>query len=413
MARILLLTPQIPYPPHQGTTIRNFNIIRGVSSEHDLSLLSYWSKENPDVEEAVKVLSEYCFNIKIRPQLPRSYLKRLFQLVSSAIPDMANRLRSKAFDDAIVNIMNAEKKKNGRSFDIIQIEGIEMASAIPIIRETDSRTKIIFDNHNAESSLQKRAYEIDRSQPRRWPLAAYSFIQTKRLQEYEKWACESVDHVVSVSEKDLQNIKQFAPHIRASVIPNSIDVEQYLDMAARSMINFDLVFIGKMDYRPNVDAVLWFAENVWPEICSHRSQTTWAVVGQNPHSRLDALRKLSGVTVTGKVDSIHPYLAGASVVILPFRIGSGTRLKFIEAMASGKATVSTSLGAEGFDVNSGDEVIIADEPRLFTEAIISLMRDPERRIQLGQSARAYARSYDYRLVNKKFDTIYDKLTINQ
>jgi glycosyltransferase involved in cell wall biosynthesis len=413
MARILLLTPQIPYPPHQGTTIRNFNIIRGVSSRHDLALLSYWSKEKPDVEQAVKVLGEYCFNIQIRPQLPRSYLRRLFQLVSSATPDMANRLRSQDFDDAIVNIMKAEKKKNGQPFDIIQIEGIEMASAIPIIREADSTIKIIFDNHNAEFSLQKRAYKTDRSQPRRWPLAAYSFIQTRRLQKYEKWACESVDHMVAVSENDLQNIKQLAPHIRASVIPNSLDVEEYLDMATRSTINFDLVFIGKMDYRPNVDAVLWFAENVWPEICSHRSHTTWAVVGQNPHSRLDALRNLSGVTITGKVDSIHPYLAGASVVILPFRIGSGTRLKFIEAMASGKATVSTSLGAEGFDVNSGDEVIIADEPRRFTEAIISLMRDPERRIQLGQNAQAFARSYDYRLVNKKFDAIYDELTITQ
>jgi glycosyltransferase involved in cell wall biosynthesis len=411
MARILLLTPQIPYPPQQGTTIRNFNIIRGVSSRHDLALLSYWSKENPDIEQAVKVIGEYCFNIQIRPQLPRSHLQRLFQLLSSAAPDMANRLRSDDFDYAIVQIMKAEKEKNGRSFDIVQVEGIEMASAIPIIRETDMTTKIVFDNHNAESSLQKRAYETDRSHPRRWPLAAYSFIQTKRLQKYEKWACESVDHVVAVSEKDLRNIKQLAPHIRASVIPNSIDVGEYMDMETSSTINFDLVFIGKMDYRPNVDAVLWFAENVWPKIYSHRSQTTWAVVGQNPHSRLRALRNLRGVTVTGKVDSIHPYLAGASVVILPFRIGSGTRLKFIEAMASGRATVSTSLGAEGFDVTSGDEVIIADDPQRFIEAIISLMRDPDRRIQLGRKAQAFAKNYDYRLVNKKFDAIYDELTI--
>ncbi len=411
MARILLLTPQIPYPPQQGTTIRNFNIIRGVSSRHDLALLSYWSKENPDIEQAVKVIGEYCFNIQLRPQLPRSHLQRLFQLLSSASPDMANRLRSEDFDDAIVQTMKAEKEKNGRSFDIIQVEGIEMASAIPIIRETDMTTKIVFDNHNAESSLQKRAYETDRSHPRRWPLAAYSFIQTKRLQKYEKWACESVDHVVAVSEKDLRNIKQLAPHIRASVIPNSIDVSEYMDMETSSTINFDLVFIGKMDYRPNVDAVLWFAENVWPKIYSHRSQTTWAVVGQNPHSRLRALRNRRGVTVTGKVDSIHPYLAGASVVILPFRIGSGTRLKFIEAMASGRATVSTSLGAEGFDVTSGDEVIIADEPQRFIEAIISLIRDPDRRIQLGRKAQAFAINYDYRLVNKKFDAIYDELTI--
>ena len=413
MARILLLTPQVPYPPHQGTTIRNFNIIRGVSDRHDLSLLTYYTKENTDVEQAVKVLDEYCINIQIWPQRHRSNLRRLFQFVSSAAPDMANRLRSQDFDHAIGQIMNLEKKINGRPFDIIQIEGIEMASVIPIIREIDSTTKIIFDNHNAESSLQKRAYETDRSNPRRWPLAAYSFIQTRRLQEYEKWACESVDHVVAVSEKDLQNIKLLAPKIWASVVPNSIDVEKYMDMATRSTINFDLVFIGKMDYRPNVDAVLWFAENVWPAIYRHRSLSTWAVVGQNPHSRLDALRNLSGVTVTGKVDSIHPYLAGASIVILPFRIGSGTRLKFIEAMAAGKAMVSTSLGAEGFDVKSGEEVIIADEAQQFIEGINSLMRDPERRIQLGQKAQAFARSYDYRLVNKKFDAIYDRFTITQ
>ncbi len=411
MARILLLTPQLPYPPHQGTTVRNFNIIRGVAERHELALLSYWSGDKSELDLALMVLGEYCFKIDYKLCRPRSNLKRFSQLITNAAPDMANRLKSTEFEEGLVEMMRVEEKQSGRPFDVVQIEGIEMANTIPIIREFNPESKIVFDNHNAESSLQRRAYETDKSQPGRWPLAAYSYVQSVRLQRYEKWACELVDHVVAVSDKDLEKIRELAPNIRATVISNSIDVEEYRELEGKSTAFFDLVLIGKMDYRPNVDAALWFADNVWPIVYGKRPQTTWGLIGQQPHSRLDRLANIKGITITGKVDSIHPYLAGASLVILPFRIGSGTRLKFIEAMAAGKATVSTSLGAEGFEVKSGQELLIADDPEQFAQAIDKLLRDTKGRNQMGEKARVFSKKYDFRLVNRQFDDIYDELAM--
>jgi len=409
VARILLLTPQLPYPPHQGTTHRNFNIIRSISERHDLTLLSLWTGEESELDLGLKVLGQYCFKIEKVRQQPRSNLKRFSQLFSSSAPDMANRLRSAKFKERLIEILRTEQNQSGRPFDVIQIEGIEMANNLPTIREFGPESKIVFDNHNAEASLQRRAYETDKSQPRRWPLAAYSYVQTNRLQDYEKWVCESVDHVVAVSDQDLAKIKKLAPGIQATVIPNSIDVEEYKDLEAGTTAKFDLVFIGKMNYRPNVDAVLWFADRVWPIVQVERPQTTWGIVGQEPHARLDKLNALEGITITGKVDSVHPYLAGASIVVLPFRIGSGTRLKFIEAMAAGKALVSTTLGAEGFEIESWREALIADEPGQFARGIFNLLDDPEARNQLGGNAQEFAEKYDYLLVNKQFDAIYEDL----
>jgi glycosyltransferase involved in cell wall biosynthesis len=284
-----------------------------------------------------------------------------------------------------------------------------MASVISSVKGASLNSKIVFDNHNAEYELQRRTFVADLKRIRRWPLAAYSFIQARRLKRYEKWACESADHTVAVSSADKLSMMSIAPNVDVSVIPNSVDIADYArdeDVAGKE---YDLVFIGKMDYRPNVDAVLWFAESIWPNLLKHRPQTTWAIVGQNPHSRLKKLRGRQGIKITGKVERIHPYLSGGAICIMPLRFGSGTRLKLIEAMASGKAIVSTAIGAEGFGLVDRQELIIADDAENFLVEILKLLSDAELRNQLGQRAKAFAKQYDYRLVVPRFDDVYDTL----
>jgi glycosyltransferase involved in cell wall biosynthesis len=164
-----------------------------------------------------------------------------------------------------------------------------------------------------------------------------------------------------------------------------------------------------MDYRPNIDAVLWFADAVWPKIVGERPSTTWAIVGQKPHARLERLRELPGVTVTGWVESVRPYLAGAGVYVMPFRVGSGTRLKLIEAMASGLAIVSTAVGAEGFPVQSGREIVLADGAEEMGTAVLHLLNHPEERARIGRNAIQFAQKYDWRVVIPAFAAIYDRL----
>ncbi|GIK54341.1 MAG: glycosyltransferase [Chloroflexi bacterium] len=397
---LLLLTPQLPYPPHQGTSLRNFHIIRGLAAEHEITLLSFL-EEGQTVHNAP--LTELCRHIETVRAPARSTAQRLRQLLTTRLPDMAHRLYRPTFADQLRQLLATNR------FDVVQIEGIELARYLDVIRVASKGVKIVFDNHNAETELQRRNMQTDWRQPRRWPAATYSWVQVGRLAHFERWACESADWVTAVSETDKLHLQSLTTHVPISVIPNCIDITEYQDLPLP--IPFDLVFSGKMDYRPNVDAALWFADEVWPQILAARPFTTWAIVGQKPHARLERLRDVPGITVTGWVADVRPYLAGARVFIMPFRVGSGTRLKLIEAMAAGKPIVSTRVGAEGFPVVDGRELVLANSAQEMGTAVLRLLNDPAECTRLGAAARQFAAAYDWRVVIPKFNQIYEKLIL--
>jgi len=425
MTKILILTPQLPYPPHQGTSLRNFHIIRGLAEQHELTLLSFLETgqggggENVPtvpplarplaVTESIQPLLDLCA-VHTVPVPTRGMGKRLWQLLATRRPDMAHRLFSDAFAVELRRLLTENQ------FDIVQVEGIELARYMESIRVVSPGSRIVFDDHNAETELQRRNFLTDVRQPRRWLAAAYSWVQVTRLRRFERWAMMITDGVTAVSETDRQTLQQLAmsnEQLAIRVIPNCIDVEELLELSGvpkpDSSHEFDLVFSGKMDYRPNVDAVLWFVDEVWPGIRSIRPFTTLAIVGQKPHSRLERLRDLPGITLTGWVESVTPYLIGAGMYIMPFRVGSGTRLKLIEAMAAGKAIVSTPVGAEGFPVENGREIVLAETAEEMGTAVLRLLESPEERARLGQNARQFARQYDWRQIIPRFDALYQFL----
>ncbi|MDX1416870.1 MAG: glycosyltransferase, partial [Candidatus Promineifilaceae bacterium] len=309
--KLLILTPQLPYPPHQGTSLRNFNIIQGLSAAHQITLLSLREEQTEPDADSLGPLSELCDIVLTVPvPVPRSMSKRFFQLLTTRDPDLSHRLRSGWFDITLRRLLSEE------TFDVVQIEGIELAWTIASIRTVNRAQNIVFDAHNAEAQLQNRAYLADVRHLKRWPAAIYSRIQSYRLKSYESWACKSCNGVVAVSRQDkeilMAQVDGNLPQI--TVIPNSIDVQHFEALASapdnhqiRSALQNDIVFTGKMDYRPNVDAVLWFADEVWPEIKALRPESTWAIVGQKPHPRLTDLEKQPGVTITGRVEDVAPY----------------------------------------------------------------------------------------------------------
>lgn len=409
--KLLILTPQLPYPPQQGTSLRNFHIIRGLAARHEITLLSFLEENQSADPQANAPLWDLCRRVVTVPVPPRSKGQRLHQFITSPRPDMAHRLYSPIFNAQLTDLLHQE------TFDVVQVEGIELARCMNIVRRHSPGSKLLFDNHNAETELQRRNLQTDLRQPRRWPAALYSSVQVDRLRRFEGWACLTADWVTAVSDTDKQLLERLMAPLLAlapqpptpiTVIPNCLDVAQYqLDEAAP--IPFDVLFSGKMDYRPNVDAALWFADAVWPRILAERPLSTWAIVGQKPHPRLDRLRHLPGVTLTGWVERVQPYLAGASVAVLPFRIGSGTRLKLIEAMAAGKALVSTPIGAEGFPVQSGREIVLAEGAEEMATAVLRLLTHPAERAQLGRAAQQFAAQYDWRVVIPQFERIYEAM----
>jgi sugar transferase (PEP-CTERM/EpsH1 system associated) len=415
--RLLFLTPQLPYPPHKGTAMRNCYLIVGLAARHEIDLLTFVESED-DLRRPTP-LTTLCRRVDGVVVPKRGLARRAADTFLSPWPDMGLRLWSPAFAAQL------DAWLSETHYDIVQVEGIELARYV-VGRKSQypiPNTQFVFDDHNCEYLLQQRAFQTDLKIPKRWPGAAYSFVQWRKLRAFEASICRAADRVVAVSDADAAALQRLTPGLDVTVVPNGIDAESYApspiplplstwgDAQARGQQEgegYSLVFTGTMDFRPNVDAALWFAREVLPLVRQQEPGARFVVVGQKPHRRLDVLRERDDVALTGAVDDTRPYIAGAAVYVVPLRMGGGTRFKILEAAAMGKAMVSTSLGCEGFPVKNGRELLTADSPREFADAVTALLRDSARRAELGINARALAKAYDWKNIIPKMEAVYAK-----
>ena len=381
--RILFLTPQLPYPPRQGTQIRNFHLLRAASSTHEVDLLSF--ARPGEAFSGTGPLRELCGEVQLIPAPLRTRQERVRTLVASPDPDMAHRLRS----EGLAAMLRAMLER-GR-YDAVQVAGIEMARYIPIVRKTVPGTRVVFDDHNAEYLLQGRAAEVDAHHPPSWPKAVYSLIQWRKLRSYEARLCRVADAVLAVSEDDAAAIRSLGGTAPVFVVPNGVDTEYYRPNPSQSPRPATLLFTGTMDFRPNVDAVRWFVADVLPLLAERRPDVRLDIVGRSPAPAVQRLAS-SAVSVTGAVDDVRPYFERASLYVVPMRMGGGVRLKILEALAMGLPLVSTSMGAEGAGLTHGKELLIADTAAQFAQAILSLLDDPALRTRLAKAGRETARA---------------------
>ena len=407
---ILFLTPQVPYPPRQGTSIRNYNLLTRLAQRHTVDLLTFVAPGEslpPD-----SPLVQHCRRIASVPQPARPIRTRLRDLLTSPLPDMALRLESLAMHAYV----QAWLRDN--HYDIVQFEGIEMAQYA--LHVAADKTATVFDDHNCEYLLQQRNAMTDLRHPLRWHAAAYSVVQWSKLRRYEAQVCNNASAVVAVSQPDKAALHRIAPNATIHVAPNGIELATYkrsthqVKGSPASSNPFTLLFTGKMDYRPNIDAVLWFANEVLPRVVAAEPNVRFQIVGMNPHARLDPLRHNPHIEITGMVTDPVPYLHAADVFVIPMRVGGGTRFKALEAMAAAKAIVSTSLGVEGIGVEANRDLIIADSPDVFAAEILRLFADQraaaELTRQLGENAyRFVSAHYTWEHIMPVFDLLYAQL----
>jgi glycosyltransferase involved in cell wall biosynthesis len=194
------------------------------------------------------------------------------------------------------------------------------------------------------------------------------------------------------------------------VIPTGVDLEYFRPEPGNEQ-PYTLVFTGAMDWLANQDAICYFVDEILPLVREQVPETDLWVVGRNPSERVRSLaEKKNGITVTGEVEDVRPYVRDAAVYIVPLRVGGGTRLKIFEAMAMGKAVVSTSIGAEGLPVRDGENILLADERQDFAQKIVNLLRDPATRNRLGQAGRRLVESeYSWRAVAGRFDSMLQRV----
>jgi glycosyltransferase involved in cell wall biosynthesis len=386
--KILLIASSLPYPAHAGGALRTLGLIRGLAAAgHAVSLLCFHDG-SAKVEDTP--LAALCQRIETLPAPSRSLRQRLATLTFSSQPDIALRLESAAFRERLEHLLREQV------FDLIQFQGLEMAIYLPQARQLQPKARLIYDAFNAEYVLQRRIAETETGL-RALPAKLYSHVQARRIASFERNIAAAASAVIAVSPEDAAALEPFHPDRKVYLLPNGIETSAYqsnghqLDLGEQV-----LIFTGKMDYRPNVDAVLWFSEAILPRIRDHYPHVKLFIVGQQPHRSLQKLASQPGIEITGWVAEVLPYLRAAHVYVAPMRMGAGTRLKILEAMAAGCAIVATPVAAAGLVADAQTALELADTPAAFANAVIALLGDRDRRCALGTAAQfVVRRHYDW------------------
>jgi polysaccharide biosynthesis protein PslH len=378
--RILFVTPFLPSPPRFGGQRRLDGLMRSLAKSHDVSLISFTATDEFK-QLSLDATRQYCKEIVTFPdmELLARRDKRLLQARSL--------LSMHSFEHLLVArrvefLSRLQQLVDNGNFDIVQVEFVQMA-ALRFQLPAGRRFRTVLDEHNIEFDIVKRTASAEVSAARR----LYSAVDWRKLKREEVSAWRWFDGVSVTSERDAAILTQLSPSTPVTVVPNGVDIELFRP-PTNEPDSDSLLFFGAMNYYPNRDGLDYFLEQVFPLILAKRPGTKLRVVGPAP----DSVKSLQGpnIEVTGFVDAVEPYIDRATAVIVPLRLGGGTRLKIVEAMAMAKPIVSTRVGAEGIDVVDGESALLADDPQSFAAHVESVLADRALAKRLGAAARKLA-----------------------
>jgi polysaccharide biosynthesis protein PslH len=394
--RILWVKANKLLPLHSGGDIRSYHIARHLASRHELCFFSYYDgRPDPGYE---RQLAEHfpgpcCVSTSGPCSVPARALDYLFRLPDGA-PYAVSRFKSAPVQEKLGSWF-----AQGR-FDVAVCDFLDAAVNFPFPHTVPS---VLFQ-HNVESEIWRRHAETETNRAKR---AIYG-MEFRKMLAYERATVQGFPHVIAVSEHDRKLMSAWVDPSRVTVVPTGVDLRQYQpDCSGREVAPL-VMFVGAMDWEPNIDAVEFFCKEIWPSVLAQIPEAKFRIVGRNPDRRVQKLA-CNSIEVTGRVPAVIDHLREAAVVIVPLRIGGGTRLKIYEAMAAGKAIVSTSVGAEGLDVHHGRDIVMADAPSVFAEAILMLLGDGDVRRRYERTAAELAARYDWAAVGARFEEVLEKV----
>jgi glycosyltransferase involved in cell wall biosynthesis len=397
--KILWVKPGKLLPLDTGGKLRTYNILRKLAAAHELTYLSYYGGQR-DAAYEEEILTHLPGTVSVYTAAPDTtaveryldYLRRLTWRAPYAV--------SKFTAPQVQNLLNEWILQ--RRFDVAVCDFLSSTLNFP----ENLTTPTALFQHNVETVLWKRKAEFEVKALDR----IVSKIEYGKMRRFEPEQARRFHHVIAVSEADRQAMSAMVDPSHISVVPTGVDLSKYQYDPASRPSGPIVVFTGSMDWEPNIDGVEFFCKEVWPLVLAKAPNARFRVVGRDPHPRVKKLASES-VEVTGTVPSIVEYLRDAAVFVVPLRIGGGTRIKIYEGMAMGKATVSTTVGAEGLDVEHGRDILLEDTPQTFADAIVTFLQDEDVRRRYEAAAAATARKYDWSVIAQYFVEVLRK-TIN-
>lgn len=369
-------------PLDAGGKTRSFNILRELARRNETSLFTFYPYIADDQHRQLKQFLAQLIALPLQIPAPGSvgdywaygrnlFSRRPYSVAKDCLPAVAREL----FDHLRTN-----------AYDVLVCDYVHTAGVLP---ESPPCPVVVF-THNVEAQIWQRHYQVSRNPI--WKAVAWREYRT--MDRFERRALEHADFVLTVSENDRQSFARWLDPQKIASIPTGVDTE-YFSPSGQPEEPTSLVFTGSMDWRPNEDAIQYFAQNILPLVRREIPDVSLWVVGRTPTAALLHLGATEkAIHVTGTVDDVRPFIARAAVYVVPLRIGGGTRIKIFEAMGMGKAIVSTTLGAEGLPVEHGKNILLADAPDEFAGHVVGLLGDSQARQTLGRNAR--------RLVEERF-----------
>jgi polysaccharide biosynthesis protein PslH len=378
---ILWIKTELLHPVDKGGRIRTYQMLRALSRQHEVTYLAL--DDGTAAPDAVARATEYCTRVDVVPFTPPAkgspgfYTALLGNLVSPLpyaiaryeVPALRERLRTLCATHAV---------------DVVVCDFLAPSINVP----DDLGVPVVLFQHNVEAMIWERHAQVAAHPLKK----AYMREQWRRMRRFEASECRRVSSVVAVSAQDADVFRRDYGVAEVPDVPTGVDTDYFVRQPDVVRTPGSMVFTGSMDWMPNEDGIAWFVESIMPKIAAAVPGATLTIVGRNPTAKVRALHAPeSGVTVTGSVPDVRPYLASHQLFIVPLRVGGGTRLKIYEGMTMGLPTVSTTIGAEGLPVVPGEHLLLADDPAHFAQECIALLTDPLRGAAMGDAADRYVR----------------------
>lgn len=378
---ILYVTQIVPYPPHGGVLQRGYNLLRELGQEHRVRLLAF---HHPDelppgeqLEASRRELGAFCESVEYFRLWPKRSPAHTMAALAAAVaypkPFSVLAQRNAGLRQRLRDLCRGTDRP-----DVVHLDTIALA---PYARDCNGIPTVL-THHNVESQLMHRRGEHDLN----WFSRNYVRLQARRLERFEADVCGRFGINVVVSEVDARTLSGISPDAHTVVVPNGVDTSYFVPRSDAETPT--VIFTGGMNMFANRDAVEWFLDDVWPSVRQRVREARFVAIGQRPSPKiLRAAASDCSVQAPGHVPDVRHWVGPAAVYVVPMRVGGGTRLKVLDAMAQGKALVATSLGAEGIEAEDGRHLVLADSATSLADRVVELLHDPVRRQSLGRAAR--------------------------
>jgi polysaccharide biosynthesis protein PslH len=379
--RILWLKTELLHPVDKGGKIRTYYMLRELKRTHHIVYLTLDDGAAGPAERTAA--TEYCHELvcvphSTRPKFSPGFYGELARNLASPLPYFVKKYESSTMRHQL------ERLIGGAPFDVLVCDFLQPSVNVPARLPLST---VLFQ-HNAEAMIWRRHYEVQQNPLKK----AYLYDQWRKSFAYERAACRRFDQVVAVSREDAETMRREYGVEHVADVPTGVDTDFFRPCGDVPREPHNLDFTGSMDWLPNEDAMQYFIKEIMPRVRQSVPGVTLTVVGRNPYpSLVKQARRDPAIVVTGRVEDVRPYMERATAYVVPIRVGGGTRLKIYEAMAMEKPIISTTVGAEGLPLRDGAELLLADTPDAFADAVVRVLKDEELARTLGLRAAATVR----------------------